>query len=287
VSCEHASGHAGPATDTEGLEARLVDMFRNEWRLARFDAPLRRIAIVDDDPAQQFLCREFQLFAELFQKSGIDCVISAPSELTYDDGVLSCAGQPVDLIYNRLVDFGLKEPRHAAIRAAYVDNQVLLTPHPRAYALYADKRNLIDLSNPELWEQAALAMPQREALAHGIPETRLVTSELADEFWRDRKTWFFKPVQGYGSKAAYRGDKLTRSTYGEILTRDYVAQRIVVPNERWVDVDGTPSPLKYDVRCFVYDRVVQLVLARLYRGQTTNFRTPGGGFSPVFTVLEK
>lgn len=287
VSCEHASGHTASATNTEDLEARMVDMFRNEWRLARFDAPLLRIAIVDDEPAQQFLYREFQLFAELFQKSGIDCVISDPAELTYRDGVLSCAGQRIDLIYNRLVDFGLKEPRHAAIRAAYLDNHVLLTPHPRAYALYADKRNLIELSNPDLWEHAALSTPQREALANGIPETRLVTKELADEFWRDRKTWFFKPVQGYGSKAAYRGDKLTRSTFGEILTRDYVAQRIVAPPERWVDVEGTPTPLKFDVRCFVYDRVILLVLARLYRGQTTNFRTPGGGFSPVFTVLEK
>jgi hypothetical protein len=26
------------------------------------------------------------------------------------------------------------------------------------------------------------------------------------------------------------------------------------------------------------------VTARLYQGQTTNFRTPGGGFAPVFTV---
>jgi hypothetical protein len=25
-----------------------------------------------------------------------------------------------------------------------------------------------------------------------------------------------------------------------------------------------------------------LVAARLYQGQTTNFRTPGGGFAPVF-----
>jgi hypothetical protein len=27
---------------------------------------------------------------------------------------------------------------------------------------------------------------------------------------------------------------------------------------------------------------VQLVCARLYQGQTTNFRTPGGGFAPVY-----
>jgi hypothetical protein len=30
------------------------------------------------------------------------------------------------------------------------------------------------------------------------------------------------------------------------------------------------------------DGTVLLAAARLYQGQTTNFRTPGGGFAPVF-----
>jgi hypothetical protein len=30
---------------------------------------------------------------------------------------------------------------------------------------------------------------------------------------------------------------------------------------------------------------VQFITARLYQGQTTNFRTPGGGFAPVFTDI--
>jgi hypothetical protein len=29
---------------------------------------------------------------------------------------------------------------------------------------------------------------------------------------------------------------------------------------------------------------VQLIAARLWRGQTTNFRSPGGGFAPVFVL---
>jgi hypothetical protein len=28
---------------------------------------------------------------------------------------------------------------------------------------------------------------------------------------------------------------------------------------------------------------VQWIAARLYQGQTTNFRTPGGGFAPVYS----
>jgi hypothetical protein len=31
---------------------------------------------------------------------------------------------------------------------------------------------------------------------------------------------------------------------------------------------------------------VQWVAARLYQGQTTNFRTPGGGFAPVYSTVD-
>jgi hypothetical protein len=40
--------------------------------------------------------------------------------------------------------------------------------------------------------------------------------------------------------------------------------------------------LKFDLRDYTYDGQVQWVAARLYQGQTTNFRTPGGGVAPVY-----
>ena len=41
--------------------------------------------------------------------------------------------------------------------------------------------------------------------------------------------------------------------------------------------------LKVDLRAYAYAGEIQFLAARLYRGQTTNMRTPGGGFAPVFT----
>ena len=38
---------------------------------------------------------------------------------------------------------------------------------------------------------------------------------------------------------------------------------------------------KMDVRLYTYNGDTLLPAARLYQGQTTNFRTPGGGFAPV------
>jgi hypothetical protein len=95
---------------------------------------------------------------------------------------------------------------------------------------------------------------------------------------------FFKPVAGYGAKAAYRGDKLTRRVWSEILESDFVAQALVPPSGRMIEVDGVQTDLKFDIRAYTYAGQVQLLAARMYAGQTTNFRTLGGGFAPVIVV---
>lgn len=69
--------------------------------------------------------------------------------------------------------------------------------------------------------------------------------------------------------------------WDEILGGGYVAQALVAPGERALGADAT-QVLKFDLRNYVYDGAVQWIAARLYQGQTTNFRTPAGGFAPVY-----
>jgi hypothetical protein len=285
--CEEVAQFIASADRVEALDAAFVQMFRDEWTLARGTQPLKTIAIVDDAPESQFLYPEFVLFRELFRQAGFEAFICAPNELRFEQSRLYLGTNVVDIVYNRLVDFYLVESRHSALREAYLADAVVLTPHPQAHALFADKRNLITLRDPQLHRAADLSQAQSDLLLSHIPETRLVLPQDADELWSERKQWFFKPIHGYGSKAAYRGDKLTRSTFERILTLDYIAQRIVAPSQRHVLVEGTNVPLKLDIRCFVYDGAVQLIAARLYNGQTTNFRTPGGGFASVFTTAPR
>ena len=159
---------------------------------------------------------------------------------------------------------------------------MVLTPNPRAHALYADKRNLMQLSDAAALNALGVDAATRQTLLAGIPQTVAVTPEQAETFWAERKRWFFKPPAGFGSRAAYRGDKLTKRVFEEILHGGYIAQEIAPPSEHVVTVDGIEQRMKADIRCVVYDRRIQLVSARLYQGQTTNFRTPGGGFAPVF-----
>jgi hypothetical protein len=275
--------------DPERLRQQLesepgVEMLRDEWRLQRGDAVPGTLAIVDDDPQAQYLAPEFELFRQLCTRHGIDAVIADASALQWHEGRLWHAGRSVDWVYNRLTDFYLAEARHAALRAAFVAGAVVLTPHPRAHALYADKRNLIALSESSLLLEWGVGAADRELLAAVIPSARKVDAANADELWASRRHWFFKPAGGYGGKATYRGDKLTRRVWSEILAGDFVAQALVPPAERGVDLDGRRSDLKFDIRAYTYDGQVQLFAARMYSGQTTNFRTPGGGFAPVVVV---
>lgn len=286
--CEEVSAVLPGVHPAATIEQEYVDMFLEEWRAERGanggDAPLQRIAIVDERPQEQFLYPEFLLFQKLFERHGMAAVICDPGELRFEAGVLRAGGERIDLVYNRLTDFGLDAPANAALREAYLAGAVVLTPHPRAHAAYADKRNLALLTDGAALTGLGVDAATREVLLTGIPRTELVRRDGADALWAGRKQLFFKPAAGYGSKAAYRGDKLTKRTFEDILTGGYVSQALVPPSERVVDVAGERIGLKLDLRNFVYRDRVQLVIARLYQGQTTNFRTAGGGFAPVLTV---
>lgn len=268
------------------FEQRLVDMFRHEWRLAGHTRPLRSIAIVDDAPEQQYLYPEFLLFQRLFERHGLRAVVADPAALQWHDGALWHGDLAIDLVYNRLTDFYLELPGSAGLREAYEQQGVVLTPHPQAHALYADKRQLALFSDAARLQALGVPEATRELLLENVPRTEIVNAGEAERLWAARRGLFFKPVAGFGSRAAYRGDKITRRVWQEILAGDYVAQAIVPPGERLIDGDDSAKPMKFDLRAYAYAGEVQWVAARLYQGQTTNFRTPGGGFAPVYSTVD-
>jgi hypothetical protein len=260
------------------LEQELLAMYLTEWALADRDAPLKSVAIVDEEPQGQFLYPEFVALQALFQRHGIEAKIVSPQQLSYESGRLLTAGNAIDLVVNRLTDFILAHPRNDALRQAYLDRAVVVTPHPHAHALYADKRNMTILGDRSRLVELQVAEDVREILQKAIPPTRLVTDENADLLWEQRRQLYFKPAHGYGSKGVYQGQKMTRRVWTEILQQGgYVAQQLVPPSR----VTGPAGELKVDLRYFVYNGDNKLRAARLYRGQTTNLRTPHGGFARV------
>lgn len=286
-SCCSAMGTMAESADTAHVyEEAIVQMFRSEWEKCGHATPLSTIAIVDVAPEQQYLYPEFLLFQQLFERHGLHAVICDPAAFHWADGALWHQHVKIDLVYNRLTDFLLDAPASAALRAAYLANAIVLTPHPQAHALYADKRNLALLSDPAMLALLGVPKPLQKILLKYIPRTELVSAEHGDRLWQNRRNLFFKPAAGYGGRAAYRGDKLTKRVWLAILSADYIAQKLVPPGRRVGGHAHAPDMLKFDIRCYTYDGAVQWTAARVYQGQTTNFRTPGGGFAPVYQVAD-
>ncbi|MFM9938750.1 MAG: hypothetical protein ACKVP7_04550 [Hyphomicrobiaceae bacterium] len=266
----------------DALLEEFVASFQGEWRKQGRPEQLRLIAIVDAAPKQQYLYPEFVLFQRLFEHHGIAAVIAAPEQLEFRAGNLWLGDLRIDLVYNRLTDFDLSTQDTQVLRRAYLGGDVVVTPNPRAHALYANKRNLTLLSDAAKLRDWQIPESIIATLLNGIPRTELVAKANPDELWARRGKLFFKPCSGYGGKAAYRGDKVTRKVWSVILSGDYIAQEIVPPSARTVAIGGVMQSLKADLRNYTYDGKVLLRAARLYQGQTTNFRSPGGGFAPVF-----
>jgi len=75
--------------------------------------------------------------------------------------------QKIDLVYNRLVDFGLDAPEHAALRSAWLEGGAVITPNPYTHALLADKRNLVLLSDQHNLIDWGLSAENAELLKKG------------------------------------------------------------------------------------------------------------------------
>jgi len=271
------------------METRLLRQFRAELCAARGpDAVLRRVAIADERPQEQFLHSEFELFRALFERAGIEARICDTAELVRGpQGELRVGEWPVDLVYLRDTDFTLETPRTRALREAYLAGRVVVTPSPREYHLLADKRRLALLSSRETLAQLGVADEDAERLAAVVPETRLLSELDPDALWKDRRGWVFKPATAFGSRAVYRGDKISRKRFAEILEEPgYLAQRRVEPGEIDVETSEGPRTMKFDVRAYAYRDEVLLLGARVYQGQVTNLRSPGGGFSAICVARE-
>ncbi|MEP3892044.1 MAG: hypothetical protein ABJN69_16425 [Hellea sp.] len=268
---------------SETFNVDVASMFQAEWMSAGRSRPLRSIAIVDDQPAQQYHYPDMCLAKTLLEKQGLTVIITDPADLRLEDGKLYHGATAIDLVYNRLTDFDLQAPQSEIVKRAYLKDAAVVTPAPHHHALYADKRNLILLSDQDRLAAFGASQSQLNAL-QSIPSTEDVTPEKADRLWGNRRQLFFKPQGGFGSRGAFRGAKLTKKVWGEILEGGYIAQELIAPPMRAVTVDSEEIALKFDVRVYTYAGSPLLWAARIYQGQTTNLRTPGGGLAAIIPV---
>lgn len=261
------------------LANEFIEMFKNEFAIFNNTQNLQTIAIVDENPSEQFLYPEFEICQKILTKNNIQTIISSPENLSLKNNNLYYNNRvKIDFIYNRLTDFYLSSnAKNNALLNAYKNDFAAISPNPKIYDLYANKNNLINLSNAGFLDSLQIDSESKNILLKHIPKIFKVKNDDAENLWKQRKNLFFKTSEGYGSKAVYRGDKLTKKVFAEIIESDaYLAQEIIPPSEHLLK--NINSVMKADFRCYCYNGKIQLVAARLYQGQTTNFRTENGGF---------
>ena len=265
------------------IKARLLRTFAAEMRHFSGGSKPRpeRIVIVDEEPTQQYLYPEMLAFADLFKEWGIPAEIAAPEQLEASEEGVWLNDQAVDMVYNRHCDFYLESDAMAGLRKAYLAGNVCLTPNPHMYGLLADKRRMVLWTDPV--KRAPYLKSDQDA---GILDAILPTSNILaaldlQKTWSVRKQWVFKPVDSFGSRGVLLGGKISRKRFDELPLATTLVQELVPPS-----VTEVPNfePMKTDLRLYAYRDQILGVTARLYRGQVTNLRTPGGGFARVKVV---
>ena len=259
-----------------------------------------RIAIVDWPDVPTY--NEFVLFQRYFHSLGLDCVIVDPRAMDYRGGRLYAEGEPVDLIYKRVLiselikECGLDGP---VVRAVQDGAVCMVNPfrskilHKKAsLAVLSDERNAGYFGAEEL-----------ETVRAYIPWTRRVEErttvyqgrkvDLLPFIAEHRGRLVLKPNDDYGGAGIVLGWQVDGATWERevrhALTAPFIVQeRVAIPSE--------PYPSLVDGRLAVYDRMLDTApfvcssdyaegcLARLSTAALLNVTAGGGSTVPVFVV---
>jgi hypothetical protein len=274
-----------PKFSGRSAEDSLLNAFKQTSFASGSSSP--HIAIVDENIDQQKMLIEFLMYQDWLEKHGFTTELVESNDLKIETQntpfLCGPANQKIDLVYNRLTDFYLESPTQSVLRQAYTENLSIVSPHPWAYLLLADKARLIELSNNDWLNSQSISDEQKKALREVIIPTRSKAEiGTAEDLWAQRKNLFFKPRQSHGAKSVYRGSSVSRKVFERLMQEDIVVQNYVPAQDYPVDLDNAYlENWKFDLRFFVYRDQIQMAVARLYQGQVTNFSSRFGGLTAV------
>ena len=273
--------HAQPNPFPQAISS-LKKAFSEEFRrLGLTGSP--HIAIIDEEPRAQKMFPEILLYKSLFERWGYRASIHDYLDLTCRDGSLFAGEKKVDFIYNRYCDFTLSDRSSEELRRAYLKDACGFSPNPKEYILLADKRRLVQMNSDGWLESVSTSDISIDAIRNVLsPTWHAGESGDISEVWQKRKLCFFKPPQSYGGKGAYRGSSISRKVFDRVMSEDALIQQYVPAPRITFESDETSSEWKYDLRAYAYGGEVHMLVARIYRGQITNFSQAYGGYCPVF-----
>ena len=244
---------------------------------------------------------EFELFAEYFQRSGLQAVIAEPRQLSYDGERLRVDGQPIDLVYRRVLTAELLAQPEVAepLKRAYKDHNVCVVNSFRAKLLH--KKMIFALLSDERYAHH-FSDEERTVIARHVPWTREVKEgtttyqgkeiDLIRFVLDNQERMVLRPNDEYGGKGVVVGwESAAREWEGaltEALTEPYVVQeRVPVAREAfpmWADGDLVWPELSVDLDPYLFGTDVTGVLTRLSAAALLNVTAGTGSTAPTFLV---
>ncbi len=278
----------------------LLEKFR-EW--GKSSDP--RVAIVDWKGLPTH--PEFVLFKSYLERAGVPAVICSPDELTYADRTLFAAGQPVNLIYKRVLtsEFLQRYGQDAALDhplgRAYRDGTICLVNSFQAKPLH--KKMIFGLlSDPEIMGAAGIARETQAMLQQHIPWTRYVRASRTTyqgqeidllKFARDyQDRLLLKPNDEYGGKGITIGWETSSAEWDDALQAAQespfvVQERVHIAYEDFPQyVDGALQIERrlVDTDPYLFNTEVQGCLTRLSTVTLLNVTAGGGSTIPTFLI---
>lgn len=256
------------------------------------------IAIVDWEGVAT--TSEFQILKEHFESRGCRTTICDPRALELAGGRLLISGQPIDILYKRVVVTELLARRSevgALVEAARSNAVCIVNPFR---GKIVNVKALFDILTHERYRRV-YSERERQVIRDHIPWTRRVTEEktyyrgskidLPTFIRKNRHSLVLKPNDDYGGKGVVMGWESDEAAWERALEQAlagcYVVQeKVPVPESSfpiWVDGGLQLAPFRYDTDPYLFGGRTAGFLARLSTSALLNV-TAGGAFVPAFEI---
>jgi hypothetical protein len=229
---------------------------------------------------------EIMVLVESFSRRGYRTVFADPAELSYEGRRLTARGEPIDLVYRRVLVKELLE-RHGLghpLFAAYRDHAVCVANSFRtkalnkkaAFALLGDPE-YADLFTHAEREAIRLHVPWTRRLIEGPAEYHGTTVDLFEMLQRDQERFVIKPNDEYGGQGVVLGWTASPAEWTRALenAKDSCvvqerrhARRIRMPTYRGGSVEW--EDVYFDLCPFVFGGKMEGGIVRLSTTGITN-----------------